>query len=95
MAETFEVAELAEDLDEEAGTETKEPRLKYRQLENDMKNLTSTDTITCLTPHPKFLAIGTELGRVHVLDHLGFSTENGLHSVVSPSLRFWCTIYTQ
>ncbi|KAF7233025.1 hypothetical protein EG68_09677 [Paragonimus skrjabini miyazakii] len=81
MAETFEVAELAEDLDGDVGTEAKEPRLKYRQLENDIRNLTSTDTITCLTPHPKFLAIGTELGRVHVLDHLGFSTENGLHSV--------------
>ncbi|KAG5447100.1 Vacuolar protein sorting-associated protein 41 [Clonorchis sinensis] len=87
MTEAFEVAELAEEFDEQTQTEPKEPYMKYRLLEDGVTVLTSTDSITCLAAHEKFIAIGTELGRVHIMDHHGFPTENGVYSMHTSSVN--------
>ncbi|OON19248.1 WD domain, G-beta repeat protein [Opisthorchis viverrini] len=87
MAEAFEVAELAEEFDEQIQTEPKEPYMKYRLLEDGVTVLTSTDSITCLSAHEKFIAVGTELGRVHIMDHHGFPTENGVYSMHTSSVN--------
>ncbi|CAH8566545.1 unnamed protein product [Dicrocoelium dendriticum] len=77
----FEVAELAEEFDSIHPSSLAQPRLKYQEVQNGLLELTSADSITCLATHEKFLAIGTELGRVHILDHSGFPVENGVHSM--------------
>nr|CAH8831356.1 unnamed protein product [Trichobilharzia regenti] len=81
MPAVFEVAELAEDLDEEKNWEPVEPCLKYKPLKHGLCDITAMDSISCVAVHEKFIAVGTEWGRVHLLDHSGFPVENGIHSV--------------
>ncbi|CAL8079160.1 unnamed protein product [Calicophoron daubneyi] len=83
MTESIEVAEVAEEFTEESESTFVEPRLKYRRIEHDMDALTSNDSVMCLAAHEKFIAVGTELGRVHVMDHGGYPAENGVYSVHS------------
>ncbi|CAH8482583.1 unnamed protein product [Heterobilharzia americana] len=45
------------------------------------------DSVSCLAVHEKFIAVGTEWGRIHVLDHNGFPIENGIYSVHSTSVN--------
>lgn len=81
MSNTFEVAELAEDLDEDKSFEAVEPCLKFKYIEHGLCDITSIDSITCVAVHGKFIAVGTQLGRIHLLDHSGFPVENGFYGV--------------
>uniref|UniRef100_A0A095A501 Vacuolar protein sorting-associated protein 41-like protein n=1 Tax=Schistosoma haematobium TaxID=6185 RepID=A0A095A501_SCHHA len=81
MSNTFEVAELAEDFDENKSFEAVEPCLKFKSIEHGLRDITSIDSITCVAVHGKFIAVGTQLGRIHLLDHSGFPVENGFYGV--------------
>ncbi|CAH8459992.1 unnamed protein product [Schistosoma rodhaini] len=81
MFNAFEVAELAEDFDEDKSFEAVEPCLKFKSIEHGLCDITSIDSITCVAVHGKFIAVGTQLGRIHLLDHSGFPVENGFYSV--------------
>ncbi|ESO87990.1 hypothetical protein LOTGIDRAFT_126722, partial [Lottia gigantea] len=48
-----------------------EPKLKYERISNDVNNILSKDAASCLSVHPKFLALGTHWGMIHILDHIG------------------------
>ncbi|KAK6166083.1 hypothetical protein SNE40_022857 [Patella caerulea] len=48
-----------------------EPKLKYERISNDVNNILSKDAASCLAVHPKFLALGTHWGMIHILDHIG------------------------
>ncbi|KAH8852846.1 Vacuolar protein sorting-associated protein 41 like [Schistosoma japonicum] len=87
MSKAFEVAELAEDLDEDRSWEAVEPCLKYKSIEHDLCDITSADFISCMAAHEKFIAVGTQLGRVHLLDHNGFHVENGIYRVHSATVN--------
>lgn len=51
--------------------EEPEPQLKYEVLSGDVPSIVGKEKITCMIVSGKILAIGTELGRVHVLDYSG------------------------
>ncbi|XP_048755315.1 vacuolar protein sorting-associated protein 41 homolog isoform X2 [Ostrea edulis] len=62
----------AEGSDSEESEEDSEPKLKYERIGNDLKNkLLSKDCVSCLAVHPKFLAVGTHWGMIHIFDHAG------------------------
>jgi WD40 repeat protein len=48
-----------------------EPQLKYNKLGGDVPNILETQQVSCLCLSDKILALGTEDGRVHVLDYEG------------------------
>lgn len=48
-----------------------EPKFKYKRVQNDVAKILLSDAASCLAVHPKFIAIGTQKGRVYVFDHLG------------------------
>lgn len=48
-----------------------EPQLKYEELGGDVREILNGDRATCLKLSEKILALGTEKGRVHVLDYSG------------------------
>eukprot|EP00198_Chlamydomonas_reinhardtii_P010064 XP_001699401.1 vacuolar assembly protein [Chlamydomonas reinhardtii] len=48
-----------------------EPQLKYDILGGDTSSIISKERITCMTLSEKILALGTEQGRIHVLDYSG------------------------
>uniref|UniRef100_A0A182IX16 Uncharacterized protein n=1 Tax=Anopheles atroparvus TaxID=41427 RepID=A0A182IX16_ANOAO len=56
-----------------------EPKLKYRRLSNDIKNILSEEAISCIAVHPRFLCLGTHWGRIHMLDHQG----NCVHTIIN------------
>ncbi|CAH8448751.1 unnamed protein product [Schistosoma turkestanicum] len=87
MSKSFEVAELAEDLDGDKSSEAIEPHLKFTSIGHGLCDITSMDSITCVAAHGKFIAVGTQLGRVHLLDHGGFPVENGIYGVHSASVN--------
>mmetsp|Transcript_22795 Transcript_22795/g.49963 ORF Transcript_22795/g.49963 Transcript_22795/m.49963 type:complete len:111 (+) Transcript_22795:110-442(+) len=49
----------------------KEPQLRYEHLGSDVQNILAHDKVTCLCLSDKILALGTELGRIHLLDYSG------------------------
>ncbi|GIL59328.1 hypothetical protein Vafri_14226 [Volvox africanus] len=51
--------------------EEPEPQLKYELLGGDVQSILGNEKITCMNVSEKILAIGTEQGRVHVLDYSG------------------------
>ncbi|GIL83992.1 hypothetical protein Vretifemale_12716, partial [Volvox reticuliferus] len=51
--------------------EEPEPQLKYELLGGDVQSIVENEKITCMNVSDKILAIGTEQGRVHVLDYSG------------------------
>ncbi|GLC58944.1 hypothetical protein PLESTB_001420000 [Pleodorina starrii] len=51
--------------------EEPEPQLKYELLGGDVQDILGKEKISCMTVSEKILAIGTEQGRVHVLDYSG------------------------
>ncbi|KAK4472641.1 hypothetical protein MN116_003875 [Schistosoma mekongi] len=87
MSKAFEVAELAENLDEDRSWGAVEPCLKYKSIEHDLCDITSVDFISCMAAHEKFIAVGTQSGRVHLLDHNGFHVENGIYRVHSATVN--------
>ncbi|CAG5117731.1 unnamed protein product, partial [Candidula unifasciata] len=48
-----------------------EPKLKYERLANDLTTILHKDAASCIAVHPKFLALGTHWGMIHILDHIG------------------------
>lgn len=48
-----------------------EPKLCYERLMNDVPKILMNDAASCLAVHPKFIALGTHLGVIHILDHQG------------------------
>ncbi|TPP40891.1 Vacuolar protein sorting-associated protein 41 [Fasciola gigantica] len=88
--EEIEVAELAEEFEEEDDkkpeeeqTTCNEPYLKYQHIEHEMDMIVSDDYVTYCAAHGKFLAVGTALGRVYLMDHNGYLIENGVCSMHS------------
>ncbi|XP_061193823.1 vacuolar protein sorting-associated protein 41 homolog isoform X5 [Saccostrea echinata] len=66
------VEEEEEESSSEESEEDVEPKLKYERIGNDLKNkLLSKDCVSCLAVHPKFLAVGTHWGMIHIFDHAG------------------------
>jgi len=60
---------------EEEDEEDIEPKLKYERLANDIGHILKTDAARCISVHPKFMCLGTALGALHLLDHLGHSSQ--------------------
>ncbi|XP_046655188.1 vacuolar protein sorting-associated protein 41 homolog [Daphnia pulicaria] len=63
---------VADDDDEE---EEVEPKLKYERLSNDITVILKKDAASCIAVHPKFMCLGTNWGALHLLDHLGHSSQ--------------------
>ncbi|KAK3103437.1 hypothetical protein FSP39_019243 [Pinctada imbricata] len=64
--------EEEESTSSEEEEEETEPRLKYERIGNDLKNkILTRDCVSCLAVHPKFLAVGTHWGMIHIFDHAG------------------------
>lgn len=61
--------EEAEDEDDEE--EELEPKLKYERLGNDLTQILSKDAASAMAVHPKFCALGTHWGVIHILDPQG------------------------
>lgn len=53
-----------------------EPRLKYRRLGNDLTQLFHSDSLTAILANERFVAIGTEKGKVIMCDHEGNKTKD-------------------
>lgn len=53
---------------EEEDEEEEEPKLKYVRLGSGVAAILRTDSARCLIPNDKFLVLGTQGGKVHVLD---------------------------
>ncbi len=53
------------------GSPAVEPQLKFEALHGDLDRILQDETISCLCLSDKILALGTEEGRVHVLDYCG------------------------
>ncbi|KFM71721.1 Vacuolar protein sorting-associated protein 41-like protein, partial [Stegodyphus mimosarum] len=53
-----------------------EPKLCYERLTNDVPNILKKDAASCIAVHTKFLALGTHLGVIHILDHQGNNIRN-------------------
>uniref|UniRef100_A0A915JDJ9 Vps41 beta-propeller domain-containing protein n=1 Tax=Romanomermis culicivorax TaxID=13658 RepID=A0A915JDJ9_ROMCU len=51
--------------------EFSEPKFKYKRIQNDLAKIFVNDAASCLVVHSKFLAVGTQRGRVYVFDHAG------------------------
>ncbi len=51
--------------------EEQEPQLKYLPLTGDVPSILRREKVTCLCLSDKILALGTDLGSVHVLDYQG------------------------
>ncbi|VDP02744.1 unnamed protein product [Heligmosomoides polygyrus] len=50
-----------------------EPRFKYERVDGqDAKQLLSTQVLTSIAAHVKLVVVGTQMGYVWVMDHLGF-----------------------
>jgi WD40 repeat protein len=60
-----------DDVSEERYEATEEPRLKYDRLSSDLKDILANDAASAIAVHPKFLVIGTQWGRLYLLDALG------------------------
>lgn len=57
--------------DEEEEEDEEEPKLKYMRLGSSVVTILKSDKATCLVAHEKFLVMGTQTGRLHVLDVTG------------------------
>ena len=55
----------------EGSSESEEPPLKYQRLGASVSEVLSRDAASTLCVHPKFLALGTHWGVVHLLDVAG------------------------
>ncbi|XP_048239189.1 vacuolar protein sorting-associated protein 41 homolog [Haliotis rufescens] len=60
-----------EDDDDEDDEDSVEPKLKYERIGNDLTGIFNKDAASCMAVHPKFLALGTHWGVIHILDHSG------------------------
>lgn len=65
----------SEDNDSTASEEF-EPKLRYVRMANDLRNILTNDSASCVAVHPKFVCIGTAWGVIHLLDHQGNNVRN-------------------
>ncbi|XP_064648417.1 vacuolar protein sorting-associated protein 41 homolog [Lineus longissimus] len=63
----------AETSEEDDSEEEGEPKLKYERIGNDLMNIMTKDCASCMAVHPKFLALGTHWGHIHIMDHMGYN----------------------
>lgn len=66
--ETEEGDDSEEDSEEE---EEDEPKLKYERISGDLREILKRDGASCIKANSKLMIIGTNWGRIHVLDHQG------------------------
>ncbi|CAG2062815.1 unnamed protein product [Timema podura] len=72
--------ESGSDMEEEED----EPKLKYVRMTNDLRNILTKDSASCIAVHPKLVCVGSRWGMIHILDHQGNnvrSTELRAHTV--------------
>ncbi|RWS26604.1 vacuolar protein sorting-associated protein 41-like protein [Leptotrombidium deliense] len=55
-----------------------EPKLTYERMVNDVVNILQHDSATCIAVHSKFIALGTNYGKIHILDHNGNRVDKAL-----------------
>ena len=61
-----------DNLSDDRYEDTEEPRLKYDRLSSDIKGvLSSGDSASALAVHDKFIVVGTQWGKLYLLDALG------------------------
>ncbi|ODN99053.1 hypothetical protein I350_07207 [Cryptococcus amylolentus CBS 6273] len=60
-----------EDIDEESDEEEEEPALKYSKLQGRIPEILAKDTASTISVSPRFIALGTHNGMVHVLSYEG------------------------
>ena len=60
-----------EEEEEDEEDEELEPKLKYERLGNDLSQILSKDAASAMSVHPKYCALGTHWGVIHILDPQG------------------------
>lgn len=60
-----------EDSEDEDSEEEEEPKLKYERISGDLREILKRDGASCIAANSKLIIIGTNWGRIYVLDHLG------------------------
>lgn len=78
--EKEEVDEEEEEGEEEEEDE-EEPRLKYQRLGGSVPSLLASDAASAIAIAERMIALGTQRGKVHILDFLG--NQVSLQSLVS------------
>lgn len=67
--------------DEESDDEVlEEPKFKYKRMINDLMKIFEKDAASVIVVHDKLLALGTQWGKVFILDHLGNITNSVIPS---------------
>lgn len=60
-----------EESEDEDSEEEDEPKLKYERISGDLRDILKRDGASCIAANSKLIIIGTNWGRIHVLDHQG------------------------
>ncbi|CAL4184393.1 unnamed protein product, partial [Meganyctiphanes norvegica] len=60
-----------ESTEESEDEEEEEPKLKYERISGDLREILKRDGASCIAANSKLMIIGTNWGRVHVMDHQG------------------------
>ncbi|XP_066945060.1 vacuolar protein sorting-associated protein 41 homolog [Macrobrachium rosenbergii] len=76
-------AEEEEESEEEDSEEEEEPKLKYERISGDLREILKRDGASCIAANSKLMIIGTNWGRIHVLDHQGNKVK-GFHPHSGP-----------
>ena len=72
--------EQVEDQTEELGEEEEEdeeeyaeaePVLTYSRMKNDVNDILTNDSVSCIKAGHKIIVLGTHFGRIHIMDHDG------------------------
>ncbi|CAG2113369.1 unnamed protein product [Medioppia subpectinata] len=63
---TIHTDEMCDESDEEV-----EPKLTYERITNDVSAILKKESATCLAVHSRFIALGTHLGKINIIDVLG------------------------
>ncbi|XP_045596774.1 vacuolar protein sorting-associated protein 41 homolog isoform X1 [Procambarus clarkii] len=63
--------EEGEDSEDEDSEEEEEPKLKYERISGDLREILKKDGASCISANSKLIIVGTNWGRIHVLDHQG------------------------
>ncbi|KAG7161245.1 Vacuolar protein sorting-associated protein 41-like, partial [Homarus americanus] len=73
--------EEEEESEDEDSEEEEEPKLKYERISGDLREILKKDGASCIAANSKLIIIGTNWGRIHVLDHLGNKVKDPVRSV--------------
>ncbi|CAG2176710.1 unnamed protein product, partial [Oppiella nova] len=61
----------ADDMSADDSEEEVEPKLTYERINNDVSVILKKESATCLAVHSRFIALGTHLGKIYIIDVLG------------------------